>query len=87
MLKKRTKIIITHRISSVKNADLILVLNQGNLIEWGTHDQLINKGGYYKGVFDHQFGDFNKAPSYHINHPASVEGFGIGGDKNGSKQI
>ena len=84
---KRTKIIIAHRISSVKNADLILVLNQGNLIEWGTHDQLIKKGGYYKGVFDHQFGDFNKAPSYHINHPASIEGFGIGGGKNGSKQI
>ena len=82
---KRTKIIIAHRISSVKNADLILVLNQGNLIEWGTHDELIAKGGYYKGVFEHQFGDFNKAPSYHISHPASAIKFENGGDRIGSK--
>lgn len=78
---KRTKIIIAHRISSVKNADLILVLNQGNLIEWGTHESLINLNGYYKGVFEHQFGDFNKAPNYHINHPANIEHFASGGDR------
>ncbi len=72
-LKKtgRTKIIIAHRISSVKNADLILVLNQGNLVEWGTHETLMELNGYYKGVFDHQFGDFTGAPAYHINHPVS----------------
>ena len=81
----KTKIIIAHRISSVKNADLILVLNHGNLIEWGTHDKLIAQNGYYKGVFDHQFGDFNQAPSYHINHPANIKSFENGGDKNGSK--
>jgi len=78
---KRTKIIIAHRISSVKNADLILVLNHGNLIEWGTHDQLISQNGYYKGVFDHQFGDFNKAPNYHINHPASLDAIEKGGER------
>lgn len=79
---KQTKIIIAHRISSVKNADLILVLNQGNLVEWGTHDALMAQNGYYKGVFDHQFGDFNKAPSYHINHPASnFEAHYNGGEK------
>ena len=56
---RTTKIIIAHRISSVKNADLILVLNHGKLIEWGTHETLMNHDGYYKGVFEHQFGDFN----------------------------
>ena len=65
----KTKIIIAHRISSVKNADLILVLNHGALIEWGTHEKLMSLDGYYKAVFDHQFGDFNSMPKYHINHP------------------
>jgi len=78
---KRTKIIIAHRISSVKNADLILVLNQGSLVEWGTHETLLKQDGYYKGVFEHQFGDFNKAPSYHISHPADIESFKQGGAK------
>ena len=78
---KRTKIIIAHRISSVKNADLILVLNQGSLVEWGTHESLIKQDGYYKGVFEHQFGDFNKAPSYHISHPANIDALQTGGGK------
>ena len=79
----KTKIIIAHRISSVKNADLILVLNQGNLVEWGTHDRLMELGGYYKGVFDHPFGDFNNGPRYHIEHPADA--MNMGGEDNGSK--
>ncbi len=66
---RRTKIIIAHRISSVKNADLILVLNHGNSIEWGTHERLVELGGYYKSVYEHQYGDFNRGPKYHINHP------------------
>ena len=74
---KRTKIIIAHRISSVKNADLILVLNQGNLVEWGNHEKLMSLGGYYKGVYEQQLGDFNESPRYHINHPAV---FGEGGE-------
>ncbi len=79
----RTKVIIANRISSVKNADLILVLNQGNIIEWGTHETLMNLDGYYKSVFDHQFGDFGDASSYHINHPVSMNLSGKRGVING----
>ncbi len=80
----RTKIIIAHRISSVKNADLILVLNHGNLIEWGTHEKLIELNGYYKSVFEHQFGDFNSGPKYHIEHPAKMDTRKSGGDRHGN---
>ncbi len=56
---KTTTFIIAHRISSVKNADLILVLNNGKVIEQGTHNELVEQKGYYYGVFKNQYGDFN----------------------------
>lgn len=63
MLKKeagsRTMFIIAHRISSVKNADLILVMEKGRIIERGTHDELLALGGKYKEVCDTQYGSFN----------------------------
>jgi ATP-binding cassette subfamily B protein len=49
-----TKIIIAARISSVKEADLIIVLKNGKIFEKGTHDELIQNNGYYKEVFDLQ---------------------------------
>jgi len=72
----KTKIIIAHRISSVKDADLILVMHNGYLIEWGNHNSLINEGGYYKSVCDDQFGDFNKAPEYKGDYPRFKVNFG-----------
>lgn len=56
--KKRTTFIIAHRISSVQNADLILVLENGRIIEQGTHRELIKKSGYYSQVYQNQSGDF-----------------------------
>ena len=47
ILKGRTSLIIAHRLSTVRNADLILVLDKGILIESGTHDELIAKKGHY----------------------------------------
>jgi HlyB family type I secretion system ABC transporter len=47
ILKQRTSIVIAHRLSTVRNADLILVLDRGLLVETGTHDELISKKGHY----------------------------------------
>lgn len=65
--KKTTTFIIAHRISSVKSADIILVLNKGKIIERGTHDELVAKQGYYYGVFKNQYGDFNDLETLKIN--------------------
>lgn len=54
-----TKFIIAHRISSVKSADLILVLENGSIVERGNHASLIKKKGYYYNVYKNQFGDFD----------------------------
>ena len=59
-LKNSTVFIIAHRISSIKDADLILVLENGHIIEQGNHDELLAKGGYYSTVFSHQYGEFEK---------------------------
>jgi ATP-binding cassette subfamily B protein len=56
---KRTTLIIAHRISSVNNADLIIVLDNGKIIERGNHQDLLNNRGYYYNVFINQYGDFN----------------------------
>lgn len=72
----RTTFIIAHRISSVKNADLILVISDGQIIEYGTHENLINRPveeAYYRSVFENQMGDFD---SFYKSS---------GGDKNGKK--
>ena len=59
--RDKTAFIIAHRISSVKNADLILVLESGKIVERGTHDELLKKKGYYYSVFVNQYGDFEKS--------------------------
>ena len=46
-----TTIISSHRISSIQNLDQIIVLNEGKIIQKGTHDELINKNGYYKDLY------------------------------------
>ncbi len=52
--KGKTAIIISHRASSVKNADQIIVLEDGKMIESGTHDELINNNGYYQDIYNQQ---------------------------------
>lgn len=52
--KNKTTFIISHRVSSAKNADKIIVLDHGHIIQKGTHNQLINKEGYYKNLYEQQ---------------------------------
>lgn len=59
ILKKKTCFIIAHRISSVKEADLILVMEHGRIVERGRHEDLLKRKGRYFNVFKNQFGDFD----------------------------
>ena len=54
IMKDRTTILISHRISTVKNADHIIVLNDGSIVETGTHEQLLEHNGIYNGIYETQ---------------------------------
>jgi ABC-type multidrug transport system fused ATPase/permease subunit len=56
LFRNRTVIIIAHRLQTVKHADDIIVIDHGNVIERGTHDQLVSKGWYYARMLELQSG-------------------------------
>ncbi len=55
LMKGRTSFVIAHRLSTIKNADVILVLNDGNIIEQGSHNELMEKHGFYEKLYNSQF--------------------------------
>ncbi len=55
LMKGRTSFIVAHRLSTIKNADLILVMNEGNIVEQGTHDELLQQKGFYATLYSAQF--------------------------------
>ncbi len=55
LTKNRTSIIVAHRLSTIKNADKILVIDKGEIIEEGSHNELLAKDGAYKKLYDYQF--------------------------------
>ena len=61
LMEGRTSFIIAHRLSTIKSADWILVMNQGNVLEQGTHDSLMEQNGFYANLYQSQFADSEKA--------------------------
>lgn len=55
LMKGRTSFVIAHRLSTIKDADIILVMNHGSLIEQGTHQELLDKNGFYADLYNSQF--------------------------------
>ena len=54
-MANRTALVVAHRLSTIKNADKIIVMERGNVIESGNHQQLVEKNGVYKKLYDIQF--------------------------------
>ncbi|MXY20002.1 MAG: ABC transporter ATP-binding protein [Dehalococcoidia bacterium] len=68
----RTTFVIAHRLSTVRKADLILVLDDGEIVERGTHEELLERNGFYRGIYDLQLRPQDYSPD-----PVPV---GLGGD-------
>ena len=55
MMEGRTSFIVAHRLSTIKSADIIIVMKDGNIIEQGNHEELLAKGGFYSVLYNSQF--------------------------------
>lgn len=55
LMSGRTSFIVAHRLSTIKESDVILVMNNGNIVEQGTHEELLEKGGFYEKLYNSQF--------------------------------
>ena len=55
LMQGRTSFIVAHRLSTIKNADMILVMKDGDIIEKGKHDELVARGGFYAALYNSQF--------------------------------
>jgi subfamily B ATP-binding cassette protein MsbA len=60
LMRQRTTLVIAHRLSTVENADKIVVLHQGRIIEMGTHSQLLAQNSYYAELYRLQFRNGNE---------------------------
>jgi ATP-binding cassette subfamily B multidrug efflux pump len=55
LMKGRTSFVVAHRLSTIRNASLILVMKDGKIIEQGTHEELLKEGGFYSHLYNSQF--------------------------------
>ncbi|NLF76101.1 MAG: ABC transporter ATP-binding protein, partial [Chloroflexi bacterium] len=57
LMSGRTSFVIAHRLSTIRNADLILVIRDGEIVERGSHEELLDQGGFYHHLYTSQFKD------------------------------
>jgi ATP-binding cassette subfamily B protein len=55
LMQGRTSFVIAHRLSTVRDAETILVMNHGSIVEQGTHEELLARGGFYAELYNSQF--------------------------------
>ena len=55
MMKGRTSFIVAHRLSTIREADVIIVMKDGHIVEQGNHDSLLEKNGFYAALYNSQF--------------------------------
>ena len=72
IMKGRTSLIISHRVSSAKLASKIIVLLDGSIIEQGSHEDLLEKNGTYKGIYDQQLAQDKENPTYFFDHASII---------------
>ena len=63
MMKGRTSFIVAHRLSTIRSADIILVMRNGKIIERGRHKELLSMNGFYKELYDTQFNLVGESPA------------------------
>ncbi|MBT6562074.1 MAG: ATP-binding cassette domain-containing protein, partial [Candidatus Scalindua sp.] len=74
LVKDRTTFVIAHRLSTILHADLLVVLENGRIVETGHHQELLAKGGLYKKLFEIQFNaDEMRSPKPDVSEPEEAE--------------
>ena len=58
MMEGKTSFVVAHRLSTIVSSDIILVMNKGNIIEQGTHKELLKKQGFYYNLYNSQFSEY-----------------------------